>query len=360
MSKFFEKIIRPVLFRLDAESAHELGLKALRLGVGLPGARQFDTEARNREIFGPIERFGLKFENPLGIAAGFDKNGKVVNQLAALGFGFVEVGTVTYAPQPGNPKPRIFRLPDDHALINRLGFNNEGASEVATRLSQIERPCVVGINIGRNKEVPNEEAVTNYRQTFELVHGCADYIVINVSSPNTPDLRDLQSSENLEHLIDSLQELNKELGPKPILVKIAPDLDDASIESIVDLCLQANVEGIIATNTTISRDGLFTANVERLGAGGLSGKPVRARSTEIVRRIYRRAHGKLPIIGVGGIFSGKDAFEKIEAGACLLQAYTGFIYSGPSFPGDVNSGLADILRTRGFSSLDEAVGSATV
>ena len=357
MPKFFEKAIRPLLFRLDAERAHDLGIKALSLGL-VPRPRIGDNEiARIKEVFGPIRRFGIEFSNPLGIAAGFDKNAVVVNPLADLGFGFVEVGTVTFEPQAGNPKPRLFRLADDQALINRLGFNNEGAEKIAARLSKLERRCIVGVNIGRNKEVANEDAVANYLNTFEKIHPVADYITVNVSSPNTPDLRDLQSPENLKALMSAIETKNIELGAKPLLVKIAPDLGDLEIEMIAKLCVKSGISGIIATNTTLSREGLKTPNIEQFGAGGLSGRPLAERSNTVISKIYRHSSGKLPIIGVGGIFSPDDAFKKIAAGASLLQAYTGFVYAGPSFACGVLSGLATILSRRGFSSLDAAIGS---
>ena len=358
MSKIFEKVIRPTLFRMDAERAHELGLKTLELGLFKAPRFASEEHVRISEVFGVVERFGLRFSNPLGIAAGFDKNGVVVNQLADLGFGFVEVGTVTYEPQPGNAKPRLFRLPDDRALINRLGFNNDGALKIAERLRNMERNCVVGVNIGRNKEVANEAAAENYLKTLEVVHPVADYIAVNVSSPNTPELRDLQSAENLELLLGSLQQRNSELGSKPLLVKIAPDLDEVDIEAIVDLCLRREVNGVIATNTTIAREGLRTNNIEKFGSGGLSGKPLRKRSNEVISQIFRYSNGRLPIIGVGGVFTAEDAFEKIAAGASLIQAYTGFIYSGPSFAHDIVVGLANVTRERGFRCLDDAVGSA--
>lgn len=358
MSKLFEKVIRPTLFRLEAERAHDLGLKTLELGIAKAPRMTPHENQRIANAFGPIQRFGLRFSNPLGIAAGFDKNGVVVNQLAALRFGFVEVGTVTYEPQPGNPKPRLFRLPDDKALINRLGFNNNGAVKIAERLRCLDRKCVVGVNIGRNKDVTNTLAVENYLMTFEIVHPVADYIAVNVSSPNTPGLRDLQTVENLEHLLGSLQRRNLELGTKPLLVKIAPDLDKTDIESIVDLCLRLQVNGIIATNTTISREGLRTGGVDEFGAGGLSGLPLKNRSNDVISKIYRYTNGRLPIIGVGGVFTAEDAFEKIAAGASLIQTYTGFIYSGPSFAHDVVLGLADLITQCGFRSLDEAIGSA--
>lgn len=352
MAKLWEKLIRPVMFGLDAERAHELGVEALKLG----GASLFQ---RSEEIPAlEVGRFGLRFSSPLGVAAGFDKNGTVINQLASLGFGFVEVGTVTFEPQPGNPKPRLFRLPADRALINRLGFNNDGAAVIAERLRKIDRQCVVGVNIGKNKDVPIDDATANYLQCFDLIHPVADYIAVNVSSPNTPNLRELQQAESLEELIGILQKRNSELGRKPLLVKIAPDLTEAEIEQAGDVCIRNNVAGIIATNTTISRDGLRTANIEQIGAGGLSGKPLSKRSTDVITAIYKYTNGKLPVVGVGGIFTADDAFDKIAAGASLVQAYTGFVYGGPSFAGDVNAGLAAIIRERGFANIDEAIGSA--
>lgn len=337
------------MFGLDAERAHEIGIKALEMGLASP----FYSDARV-DGFGEIERFGLKFANPIGLAAGFDKNGVAVNQLASLGFGFVEVGTVTYEPQPGNPKPRLFRLPDDNALINRLGFNNDGAAAVAERLKTINRKCIVGVNIGKNKEVPNEEATENYLKSFDLVQPVADYVAVNISSPNTPNLRELQKAESLDELLGALTTRNQELGWRPLLVKIAPDLTEAEIEAIVDTCLRHKIDGIIATNTTISREGLIS-NIDE--AGGLSGTPLAKRSNEVISAIYRYSKGKLPIFGVGGIFTAEDAFAKIAAGASLIQAYTGFVYGGPTFAGDITLGLTTILKERGFANLDEAVGS---
>ncbi len=354
---FYHSTIRPLLFGLDAETAHEYGINALRIGLASTYVQKFATKRFGDESSERLLRFGVKFENPIGIAAGFDKNGAVVNQLAALGFGFVEVGTVTFEPQTGNEKPRLFRLPKDHALINRLGFNNDGAIRIAERLKNIDRKCVVGVNIGKNKDVPNEEATENYLKSFDLIHGVADYIAVNISSPNTPNLRELQKSDNLQELLGALQQRNKAMGTKPLLVKIAPDLTDAEIEMLVDTCLRLEVSGIIATNTTVLRDGLKTANAAEFGAGGLSGKPLAARSNDVIRTIYRYSKGKMPIIGVGGIFSGQDAFEKIAAGACLLQAYTGFVYHGPSFAKDINTELAALIYKRGFTKLDDAIGS---
>ncbi len=350
----YNSIIRPALFKLPAETAHEIGINALCSGLASSIVQNQFAKRFECNKFGELKRFGLTFKNPFGMAAGFDKNGVVVNQLAALGFGFVEVGTVTFNPQKGNDKPRLFRLPADKALINRLGFNNEGTPKVVERLKKINPKCVLGVNIGKNKDVPNEAAIENYLKSFDLAHEVADYIAVNVSSPNTPNLRELQKAESLNELLGALQKRNLELSAKPLLVKIAPDLSEREIESIVDITLKLNLAGIIATNTTISRDGLQTNIAE---TGGLSGKPLTKRSTEVISTIYRYSKGKIPIIGVGGIFTAEDAFEKICAGASLFQAYTGFIYQGFTFARDINYGLAQILKEREFKSLDEAVGS---
>ena len=359
MAGFYERFIRPMMFGLDAETAHEIGLESLRVGLASEMAQRFAASRLLVEPFGELERFGLKFKNPIGIAAGFDKNGVVVNQLAALGFGFVEVGTVTFRPQKGNEKPRLFRLPLDRALINRLGFNNDGAEAVADRLRGLDRKCVVGVNIGKNKDVPNEEALENYLSTLDVVHEVADYIAVNVSSPNTPNLRELQTGEHLAELLDGLQKRNRELGMKPLFVKIAPDLAEPVVAEIVHACEQHNVAAIIATNTTIERSGLKTPHVERFGAGGLSGEPLRSISTRMISLTrFWSEHNKIPIIGVGGIFTAEDAFDKIKAGASLIQGYTGFVYRGPSYARDINLGLATLVKERGFSSLDEVAGLA--
>lgn len=356
MSKIYEKLARPVLFKVPAETAHELGIETLKIALGSKLAQNLAARRFGCEAFGELERFGLIFKNPLGVAAGFDKNGIVVNQLAALGFGFVEVGTITFKPQPGNEKPRMFRLPEDKALINRLGFNNEGTLRIVERLKKINPNCVLGVNIGKNKDVPNDEAIENYLQSFGPAHEAADYIAVNVSSPNTPNLRELQKAENLEELLNELQKRNRELSAKPLLVKIAPDLSETEIEAIIDISVKSGLSGIIATNTTIKREDLKTRIDE---TGGLSGKPVQKLSTTVIEKIYKYSKGKLPIVGVGGIFTAEDAFEKIAAGASLLQAYTGFVYQGAAFARNVNFGLLDILRKRGFQHLNEAVGSAS-
>lgn len=301
----------------------------------------------------------------MGLAAGFDKNGTAAQALAALGFGFIEVGSVTSERQPGNPRPRLFRLPRDRALINRAGFNNCGAKELADNIRRKRPDCVVGVNIGKSLRVEIEDAVADYLESFEAVYDVADYIAINVSSPNTPKLRELQRPEMLTNLIERLQEQNVELackyglhGPRPLLLKIAPDLSEAEIESIVDVAVSNNIAGIIATNTSIGRDGLQTprAELDACGEGGLSGAPLRRRSDQVIALIYRLTRGALPIIGVGGVFTAKDAWEKICAGASLIQLYTGFIYEGPNVARQINEGLAETLKREGFDSLDEAVG----
>lgn len=317
-----------------------------------------------RSPFGDIELLGLKFKNPIGIAAGFDKNGAVTSQLAALGFGHVEVGTTTYRAQDGNVKPRLFRLPDDEALVNRAGFNNEGTQKVVAKLKKNRPNCILGMNIGKNKDVPNERAIENYLASFDLVHEIADYIVINVSSPNTPNLRELQQSDILRELLSKLQTRNIELAAHknlkkvPLLVKIAPDLSEAEVESIVEIALELNLDGIVATNTTISRENLHTTTGEitKVGNGGLSGKPLREKSTAIIKNIYRQSKGKLVIIGVGGIFTAQDAFDKLAAGASLVQVYTGFVYQGFTLARDVNDGLQSIYNERGFGSYHEMIG----
>lgn len=314
--------------------------------------------------FGKLNRFGLGFTNPVGLAAGFDKNGTAAPALAALGFGFIEVGTVTSEAQPGNPKPRLFRLPRDRALINRLGFNNCGAQELAQRLRDHRPDCVLGVNIGKSRTVAIENAIPDYLTSFEAIYDIADYIAVNVSSPNTPNLRELQQAGPLADLLTALQERNRKLAQsrsqaaKPLLLKIAPDLNESEIESIIEVALRASISGITATNTTVRREGLRTsaAEVQACGEGGLSGAPLRDRSNQVISLVYRRTRGALPIIGVGGIFTAQDAWDKICAGASLIQLYTGFIYEGPGIAKQINEGLAEILQREGFNSIDEAVG----
>lgn len=363
---FYRSVLRPLLFRLPPERAHELALDALAFGLGTGLARRAAKRRFARSPFGELQRFGLSFSNPVGLAAGFDKNGTAAEYLAALGFGFIEVGTVTRHAQGGNPRPRLFRLPRDRALINRLGFNNRGTAKVIEHLSAHKPDCVLGVNIGKSRAVGLEEATADYLASFELAHAVADYLVVNVSSPNTPNLRELQRPEALAALLGALQKRNQELAqeresprPVPLLVKIAPDLALRDLETIVEVAEGAKLAGIIATNTTTSRDGLTTPpeRVAACGEGGLSGAPLRARSTEVIAALYRLTRGRMTIIGVGGVFTARDAWEKVTAGASLVQLYTGFIYEGASVARDINEGLAEILSQKGFRTLDEAVGS---
>jgi dihydroorotate dehydrogenase len=301
----------------------------------------------------------LSFPNPVGLAAGLDKNGVALQPLAALGFGFIEAGTVTYHPQPGNPRPRLFRLREDEALINRAGFNNDGAAAFARRVEQHRPACVLGVSIGKSKITPLENATEDYLASFELVYKVADYVAVNVSSPNTPQLRELQQSQQLGSLLSALQTRNRELQqPLPLLVKLSPDLDRRELETIVEVVERFGIDGIIATNTTTSRDNLRTdaQRVAACGEGGLSGKPLRNRSTQMIADLYELTRGRIPLIGVGGIFTAEDAWEKITAGASLVQLYTGFIYQGPNIAREINEGLANILAREGLKTINEAVG----
>ncbi len=311
--------------------------------------------------------FGLTFANPVGLAAGFDKDARWYNELATLGFGHVEVGTITGKPQSGNDKPRLFRLTADNALINRMGFNNQGADLAARRLARSGRrypEVVLGINLGKSKVVPVETASEDYLFSFERLFDYADYFTINVSSPNTPGLRTLQNREPLVELLTAVDRLNRQLAEdhevrrKPILLKIAPDLTDGQLEDIVSIARETSIDGIIATNTTISREGLKTdeSKIAAIGAGGLSGAPVRLRARHVVSSLYRQLDGKIPIVGVGGIFNGDDAWQMILSGASLLQLYTGFIYGGPSVVRDINRYLLAQLQQHGLAKIQMAVG----
>jgi dihydroorotate dehydrogenase len=359
----YRALVRPLLFRLPPETAHELALHSLSL---LPRKVVSSFVARPHaasSVF--LNRFGISFPNVVGLAAGFDKNGIALDALSSLGFGFIEAGTVTYHPQPGNPRPRLFRLPQDRALINRAGFNNAGAAAFAKRVEKHRPHCVLGISIGKSKITPLDQANEDYLASFELVYNLADYIAVNVSSPNTPQLRELQQAEQLSSLLTTLQTRSRALQqlhgrprPLPLLVKLSPDLSREQLELSVDVLLRLQVDGIIATNTTISRDGLNTdrAQVAAMGEGGLSGAPLRAKSTRMIKDLYSQTKGQVPIVGVGGIFTAADAWEKIAAGASLVQLYTGFIYRGPGIAREINEGLDQILKREGFSNLDAAVG----
>jgi dihydroorotate dehydrogenase len=358
----YRSLLRPILFRLPAETAHELALHSLTLAPKL--TKRLAGERYTRSPFGKLRRFGLTFTNPVGLAAGFDKDGIALESLAALGFGFIEAGTVTYRPQSGNEKPRLFRLPMDQALINRAGFNNRGAKAFAKRVADAKPGCVLGVSIGKSRNAPLEEAVEDYLKSFEIVYHVADYIAVNVSSPNTPRLRELQHASQLDELLSALQERNKKLAdklgrqPMPLLVKLSPDLSNEELQQIVGVIEQNGIAGLIATNTTTQRTGLKT-NPERIkafGEGGLSGAPLKRRSQNVVAKLHGLTGGEIPIIGVGGIFTAEDAWEMISAGASLIQIYTGFIYEGPSVVREINEGLRRIVSREGFVSLDEAVG----
>lgn len=349
----YRSLVRPLLFRLPAETAHELALHSLSLVPSRLIAKRFSDPTLS------IERFGLKFSNPIGLAAGFDKNGIALQPLAALGFGFIEAGTVTFHAQPGNPRPRLFRLSEDRALINRAGFNNEGAAAFARRVAQHRPDCVLGVSIGKSKITPLENAIEDYLASLELVYKIADYVAVNVSSPNTPQLRELQQSQQLEALLSALQTRRRELEKDvPLLVKLSPDLERRDLEMIVEVIERVQIDGIIATNTTVSRANLRTdaKRVAAFGEGGLSGKPLKDRATRTIAELYQLTGGRIPLIGVGGIFTAEDAWEKIAAGASLVQLYTGFIYQGPRIAQEINEGLAKILAREGLPNLDAAVG----
>lgn len=299
-------------------------------------AFELDDPRLEREVF------GLKFKNPVGLAAGFDKDAKLIDEMAMLGFGFIEIGTLTPKPQEGNPQPRLFRLPQDEALINRMGFNNGGVMEAVERLKSRKSQVIVGGNIGKNKVTPNENAVDDYLICLEELHPYVDYFVVNVSSPNTPNLRDLQEKEPLKQLLTAVKAANDSKSkPKPILLKIAPDLTDGQLDDIIEIVKETQIDGVIATNTTIDRSKLTTtaSEVEAIGAGGVSGKVLKQRSTEVIRYLHQKSEAAFPIIGVGGIFSAEDAIEKLEAGASLVQVYSGMIYEGPGLIKKIKKGL---------------------
>ena len=328
----YKLFIRPLLFLFSPESAHHLVVSLLKTASIAPGFLWYMRmlySVRDKRL--ERQLFGLTFKNPVGLAAGFDKDARFIDEFAALGFGFIEIGTITPKGQPGNPKPRLFRLAKDRALINRMGFNNRGAKAAATQLKKRRSNILIGGNIGKNKITPNEEALHDYAVCFETLFDHVDYFVVNVSSPNTPGLRALQEKGPLKKLLLHLKVLNsKKNEPKPILLKIAPDLTNNELDDIIDIVQTTGIDGLIATNTTINRDGLATKKetLEEIGTGGLSGRPLRQRFTEVIRYIRSHSTGYFPIIGVGGIHSAKDALEKIEAGADLVQLYTGFIYEG--------------------------------
>lgn len=331
MYSFF---LRPLLFRLNAERAHNVTFFLLRNLFLVPGVSGLMRSLYARKTPHLSQKiWGIEFPNPIGLAAGFDKNAQLINHWESFGFGFVEIGTVTPKAQPGNPKPRLFRLISDRAIINRMGFNNEGVYPILKRLQRRKSTVPIGGNIGKNKITPNEQAVDDYLESFLKLYNAVDYFVVNVSSPNTPNLRELQEKEPLEHLLRTLiQERQKRMIRKPILLKIAPDLTNGQLDDIIEIAKSLRLDGIVATNTTNSRDGLSPAaatTAQSIGAGGLSGAPLRNRSTEIIKYLSSRLGPDFPIIAVGGVFSARDAQEKLDAGARLVQVYTGFVYEGP-------------------------------
>tara|TARA_R110001583_G_scaffold43208_3_gene137459 strand:- start:1644 stop:2687 length:1044 start_codon:yes stop_codon:yes gene_type:complete len=336
----YRLFIRPVLLQFDPETVHKFTFKCFKL---------FQRSALIRSIVSAQfsvkdprlvrNLFGLTFQNPVGLAAGLDKNAEAFDFLGSMGFGFIEIGTVTPKAQAGNPLPRLFRFVNDKALVNRMGFNNEGVEEVVQRLRKKRTQILIGGNIGKNKLTPNEDATSDYIKCFDALYPLVDYFVVNVSSPNTPNLRELQDKEPLKKLLSDLMYINCSKGKiKPILLKIAPDLNKSQLDDIIDIVKETKIDGIVATNTTISRDGLSYSDeqIKKVGAGGLSGQPLKDKSTEVIRYIHEKSNGSIPIIGVGGIMSKEDALEKLDAGASLIQLYTGFIYEGPALVKAIN------------------------
>lgn len=352
-------LIKPLLFRIPAETAHHLAFGLLRALHRLPLMRTL-----LRALFVPrdealrVKALGLEFPSPVVLAAGFDKNALGFQALLDIGFGAVEVGTITAKAQPGNPKPRLFRLPRDRALLNRMGFNNAGSERARERLRGARRG-IVGVNVGKTKAVPDAEAVADYVESVERLGPYASYVVVNVSSPNTPGLRDLQAADRLRPLLVAVKSALARISnaPPPLLVKIAPDLADPEIEAIADLCVEVGVDGVVATNTTISRAGLSTpsAVLEGLGAGGVSGAPLRARALQVLRLLRARAGPRLVLVAAGGIESAEDAWERLVAGASLVQIYTALVYEGPGLPRRIGEGLLARARAEGFLSLEQAL-----
>jgi len=336
-------IVKWVFFKFDPEKIHHFTFSFLRFWLKIPFVKPIWKKLHTfHDPMLQTEVAGLRFPNPVGLAAGFDKNAVLINELAACGFGFVEIGTVTPLPQDGNPKPRLFRLVQDEAIINRMGFNNDGMLLIHERLLKLKRECLIGGNIGKNKLTPNEEATLDYLKCYRILEPVVDYFVVNVSSPNTPNLRALQDKEPLKDLLRVLMAEQRTLGSmKPIFLKIAPDLTNEQLDDIIEIVHDTQIAGVIATNTTISREKLKESpkHIEEFGAGGLSGKPLTMRSTEVIRYLHSKSNGSFPIIGVGGIHSEKDALEKIEAGAVMIQLYTGFIYEGPKLVKRINKAI---------------------
>jgi dihydroorotate dehydrogenase len=351
------RALRWLLFRFDPERIHHLAVVALRALGRRPVARRLRPRPRPSL---EVEALGLRFAHPLGLAAGFDKGEVLAPGLFALGFSHVEIGTITPRPQPGNDRPRLFRLPEHRALVNRMGFNNDGAEACAARLASLapeDRPGVVGVNVGRNKATPNERAEDDYLACIDRLHERADYLVVNISSPNTPGLRQLQERAALERLLGACAERARRLPvPKPLLVKLAPDLSPSALDEAVDVALAVGASGIVATNTTLQRPGAVASHPRAGEAGGLSGAPLEPLATEVVRRVHARTGGRIPVVGVGGVMNPHDAWVKIRAGATLVQTYTGYIYGGPTFVRGMLTGLEALMRRDGFTRLSDAIG----
>ena len=357
----YRNLVKPLLFSLDAETAHHLTLRGLELASALGGLEELRVvTAPERPALGQT-LWGRSFASPVGLAAGLDKNGVAVPAFRALGFGFLEVGTVTPLPQSGNNRPRLFRLPEDQALINRMGFNNGGAAALHARLSALKASRVpVWVNIGRNKVTPNEEAVQDYLRCVRALQEVADAFVVNVSSPNTPGLRALQAAADLRALVQAVVNEVEDgrvptLKRPPVLVKLAPDLHPADFEASLQAVRDAGAAGVIIANTTLARDGLQSVNRDE--TGGLSGRPLTTRTAELVRTAYRQLRGTLPIVGVGGIFTAEDAYAKLQAGASLVEVYSGLIYEGPGLVARLNRGLSDLLARDGVKNVSEVVGT---
>ncbi|MEX0966186.1 MAG: quinone-dependent dihydroorotate dehydrogenase [Bacteroidia bacterium] len=326
-------ILRPLLFSLPAEAAHDLSLQSLKLAMHLPGIKGA-LGAKHANL--PKTVAGITFRNPVGLAAGLDKNARFYHELFALGFGFIEIGTVTPRPQAGNAKPRLFRLPRQKAVINRMGFNNDGVAAVAKRLENRTDDMVIGGNIGKNKDTPNEQAEKDYVACFSALNGLVDYFVINLSSPNTPGLRELQNKEGLQRILGAVQDENhRQPGQRPVFLKIAPDLTNEQLDEIVEIALKNKLDGLVATNTTIERDGLEPDRVAAIGEGGMSGAPLTNKSTAVLNKLRERSQGKLALIGSGGVMTAQDAMNKFSSGADLVQLYTGFVFSGPGLIGEI-------------------------
>ncbi len=340
---FYKKFVFPYLTRHDAEKIHYVAMNALKFASSIPlmpSILRLIFEKKDARLERKV--FGLRFKNPVGLAAGFDKNGIWTDDLSNLGFGFIEIGTVTPKPQAGNDKPRLFRLKPDEALINRMGFNNEGSIAAANNLRKRKSKVIIGGNIGKNKITENDDAVYDYLKAFNDLYPYVDYFVVNVSSPNTPGLRDLQEKEPLKYILKVLERDNgRKSKPKPILLKIAPDLTNEQLDDVIEIVKETRTAGVIATNTTISREGLVSDREEvmAMGAGGLSGKPLTNRSTEVIRYLSEKSNKAFPIIGVGGIYTAQDAIEKLNAGASLVQVYSGFVYEGPSIVREICEGI---------------------